>query len=136
MSYSVSGLVRDFRPAGYPPDAPIVPTACRSSSTPPRCSASRRRPVPERHLEGAELLGADTRGAEVGDAGAVLSERIVDLMRATAIPNGISGVGYGEADIPALTEGALPQQRLLNNAPREIDGAALSGLFRDALAYW
>ncbi len=46
------------------------------------------------------------------------------------------GVGYGEADIPALTEGAYPQRRLLDNAPRAIGKDELNGLFQNALACW
>ena len=48
----------------------------------------------------------------------------------------VKGVGYGEADIPALTEGAYPQRRLMENAPCDISKDALSGLFTDALSYW
>ncbi len=48
----------------------------------------------------------------------------------------LGGVGYGEADIPALTVGAYPQRRRLDNAPRAIGKDELNGLFRDALAYW
>ncbi len=48
----------------------------------------------------------------------------------------LAGVGYGEADIPALTVGAYPQRRRLDNAPRAIGKDELNGLFRNALAYW
>jgi alcohol dehydrogenase class IV len=57
-------------------------------------------------------------------------------MRATGIPNGISGVGYGEADVDALTGGAFAQQRLLTNAPRDISRGDLAQLFRGAMRYW
>ncbi len=91
---------------------------------------------PKRHLDAAVWLGAETRGAGEGDAAEVLSERLVSLMRVTGMPNGITGVGYGEADIPALTEGAYPQRRLLDNAPHPIGKDELNGLFQNALAYW
>ncbi len=91
---------------------------------------------PQRHLDAAGWLGAETRGAGEEDAAEVLSERLIALMRVTGMPNGIAGVGYGEADIPALTEGAYPQRRLLDNAPRPIGKDELNGLFQDALAYW
>jgi alcohol dehydrogenase class IV len=91
---------------------------------------------PERHLEGAEWLGADVRGAGQDDAAEVLSGQIISLMKVTEIPNGLSGVGYGPDDIPALTEGSYPQRRLLENAPRDISRDALSGLFQDAMVYW
>ena len=62
--------------------------------------------------------------------------RIIELMKATGIPNGISGVGYGAQDIPALTEGAYPQRRLMDNAPLEVSREALADLYRGALSYW
>ncbi len=52
------------------------------------------------------------------------------------MPNGIAGVGYDAGGIPALTEGAYPQRRLLDNAPCAIGRNELSGLFQDALSYW
>ena len=91
---------------------------------------------PERHLQGAEWLGADARGAAPKDAGEVLARQLIALMRSTGIPNGISGVGYGERDVDALSEGALAQQRLLTNAPREVGREDLGRLFRGAMRYW
>ena len=91
---------------------------------------------PERHLAAAGWLGAETHGAGPQDAAEVLSGRLIELMRATAMPNGIAGVGYHAGDIPALTEGAFPQRRLLDNAPCAIGRDELSGLFQDALSYW
>jgi alcohol dehydrogenase class IV len=91
---------------------------------------------PERHLEGAECLGAEVRGAGEADAGEVVGTRIIELMKPTGIPNGIGGVGYGEADIEALIKGTLPQQRLLKNAPMEVGAEQLSTMFEGALSYW
>jgi alcohol dehydrogenase class IV len=136
MSYSVSGLVRDFCPEGYPQDAPIVPHGMSVIVNAPSVFRFTAPACPDRHLAGAELLGADVRGAGEDDAADVLSGQIVSLMKATEIPNGLSAVGYGTDDIPALTEGAYPQRRLFENAPREISRDALSGLFQDAMAYW
>ena len=41
------------------------------------------------------------------------------IMRAVGMPNGLSAVGYTDADCGTLAEGAWPQQRLLQNAPIE-----------------
>ena len=136
MSYSVSGLVRDFCPAGYPKGEPIVPHGMSVIVNAPSVFRFTAPACSDRHLAGAELLGADVRGAGEADAGEVLSGQIVSLMKATEIPNGLSGVGYGADDISALTEGAYPQRRLFENAPRDISREALSGLFQGALAYW
>ena len=58
------------------------------------------------------------------------------MMKATAIPNGVAGVGYGEADVAALTKGAWAQQRLLTNAPRDVSEGDLGKLYRGAMRYW
>jgi alcohol dehydrogenase class IV len=136
MAYAVAGLVRDFRPTGYPPDEPLVPHGMAVIVNAPSAFRYTAEVNPERHLEGARLLGADTRGADATDAGEVLAAELIRIMRAVGMPNGLSGVGYTEDDVDALTEGAYPQQRLLQNAPREMTKPVLAGLFRQAMRYW
>jgi hydroxyacid-oxoacid transhydrogenase len=58
------------------------------------------------------------------------------MMKEARLPNGISGVGYTEADLPGLTERAWAQQRLIVNAPLELSEPDLSDLFRNAMRYW
>lgn len=136
MAYAVAGLVRDFRPSGYPREEPLVPHGMAVIVNAPSVFRYTAEVSPERHLEAAQWLGADVRGATPKDAGEVLAGRLIHIMRAVGIPNGLSGVGYTEADVTALTEGAFPQQRLLQNAPREMSRPVLAQLFRGALRYW
>ena len=136
MSYAVSGLVRDFRPAGYPQEEAMVPHGMSVIVNTPSVARFCAVANPDRHLEAAAFLGANVKGADAGDAGEVLATRIIELMKATAMPNGIGGCGYGHDDLDALTDGAYPQQRLLANAPRAIGRAELHELFAGALAYW
>ena len=136
MSYSVAGLVKDFRPDGYPQDEPLVPHGMSVIVNAPSVFRFTASACPDRHLLGAELLGADIRDATGDDAGEVLAEQLIRLMQATGIPNGISGVGYTPSDIAALTEGAWLQQRLLTNAPKTTSKDDLAALFHGALAYW
>lgn len=136
MSYSVSGLVNDFQVAGYPAEAPLVPHGMSVIVNAPAVFRFTAAASPSRHLEGAELLGADVGDASDDDAGVVLSERLVHLMKVTDMPNGLKGVGYSEDDVDALTDGAYLQRRLLDNAPVDIDKEELKGIYRDALKYW
>jgi hydroxyacid-oxoacid transhydrogenase len=136
MSYSVAGLVKDFRPDGYPKTEPMVPHGMSVIVNAPSVFRFTAEACPERHLDGASWLGADARGAAPRDAGEVLAKHLIALMRATEIPNGISGVGYGERDVAALSEGAFAQQRLLTNSPREVGRNDLEHLFRAAMRYW
>jgi hydroxyacid-oxoacid transhydrogenase len=91
---------------------------------------------PERHLRAAALLGADVAGAAPEDAGDLLAAAIAGLMRHTNMPNGIAEVGYGEDDIPALTEATLPQHRVTKLSPRPVEREDLAALFEDSMRIW
>lgn len=133
MAYAVAGLVRDHHTPGYPSDHALVPHGISVVVNAPAVFRATASACPERHLEAAGWLGADVRGATPDDAGEVLAARLVEIMRALAMPNGIGGVGYGAHDIPALVMRTQAQQRLLVNAPRAL---ALDQLFASALCYW
>jgi hydroxyacid-oxoacid transhydrogenase len=136
MSYSVSGLVRDFHPSGYPPGDSIVPHGMSVIVNAPAVFRFTAPACPGRHPIAAAALGADVAGVAESDAGAVLAERIVGLMRTTGIPNGLSGLGYSKSDATALVDGAFPQRRLFSNSPRDITRDDLRDLFHSALTYW
>jgi len=136
MAYSVAGLVRDFKVDGYPQEEPMVPHGMSVIVNAPSVFRFTACACPHRHLAGATWLGAETRDAQADDSGDLLAAHLIGLMKATGIPNGVGGVGYGEADVPGLTQGAWAQQRLLTNAPRAITQADLSQLYRGAMRYW
>lgn len=136
MAYAVAGLVKDYRPPGYPSDEPLVPHGVSVVLSAPAVFRFTAETSPDRHLLAARLLGADVAGAGPNDAGEVLAARLTQLMQLTHIPNGLASVGYAESDVGALVLGTMPQQRLLTNAPRPIGEAELPGLFRAALGYW
>jgi alcohol dehydrogenase class IV len=83
---------------------------------------------PERHHRVAELLTG-----EPGDGPEALPDALRALMRDVEAPLTISELGYGEADIDALVEGALQQQRLLAVAPREVGGNDIAAILRASL---
>jgi alcohol dehydrogenase class IV len=124
MSYAASGLVQEYRAPGYSPDAAMVPHGFSVVVNAPAVFRWTESACPERHRAAAEALG-----------GTDLAGRLEALMRGCGVPNGLRALGYREADIPALTEAAFPQRRLLDNAPRVPDKTELAGLFRAALEY-
>ena len=136
MAYSVAGMVRDFQPEGYPTNEPIVPHGMSVIVNAPSVFRFTACACPERHIHGASCLGAEVNGATNDDAAEVISKQLIKLMQATAIPNGVGGVGYGEADVPGLTKGAWAQQRLMTNSPREVSKDDLENLYRGAMRYW
>ena len=136
MSYAVSGLIKDYRAPHYPQGESFVPHGMSVVLNAPSVYRFTASACPDRHLEAAQRLGADTRGAADRDAGEILSEQIIKFMQATKFPGGLSSLGFGERDLDALVEGAWPQQRVIKNAPREVSRDQLKELFRGALAYW
>jgi hydroxyacid-oxoacid transhydrogenase len=135
MSYSVSGMVRGYRVAGYP-DKPLIPHGMSVILNAPAVFRFTGEACPERHLEAAKLLGAETTDADLNDAGRLLADTLIRLMKATDMPNGLEGAGYTEADLGELAKGAFPQHRLLKNAPRDFSMEDLESIYRDALRYW
>lgn len=136
MSYPVAGMVESYVPAGYAVDYPLVPHGFAVIVNAPAVFRFTAPACPQRHLRAAAVLGADCSGAKAEDAGAILADRIVSLMRQLGAPNGLSALGYGRQHIPALVEGTLPQHRVTKLSPRAADAEELAGIFADALSYW
>ena len=136
MSYPVAGMVESYVPEGYAIDYPLVPHGFAVIVNSPAVFRFTAPTCPQRHLRAAEVLGADCSGAKAEDAGAILADRIISLMRQLGAPNGLSALGYGSQHIPALVEGTLPQHRVTKLSPRAADAEELAGIFADALSYW
>ncbi|TWA67759.1 alcohol dehydrogenase class IV [Azospirillum baldaniorum] len=136
MSYSVAGMNHRFTARGYEKANPMVPHGISVVLNAPAAFRFTGSAEPERHLRAAEALGAEVRDVSPADGGAVLAARLIAMMRATHLPNGLSALGYGAADIPVLVRGAMAQQRLLTIAPRPVTEEDLRGLYADAMVYW
>ncbi|MFI7611237.1 hydroxyacid-oxoacid transhydrogenase [Nonomuraea terrae] len=133
-AYPIAGRVRGFHPDGYPPGEPLVPHGMAVALTAPQAFRFTFEACPERHLRAAELL--EPGGERPRDPAGHLPAVLTRLMRDIGLPNGLSGVGYTEADVPALVEGAMKQQRLLATAPRPVDEEAAAGVLRRSLENW
>ena len=141
-AYPIAGRVRDYRPAGYPDDEPIVPHGMAVVMTAPAAFALTFDASPERHLRAAELLGADTSsggssgGGSSGGGRDVLPGVLRRLMQDVGLPSGLAEIGYGAADVDDLVEGALKQQRLLATAPIDVTADDLATVFQGSLEHW
>lgn len=136
LSYAVSGLAKDWHVPGYPEGASLVPHGMAVVLNNPSVWRHTAPASPERHLHCARCLGADTRDARPEDGGEALASRVIALMRATGMPNGLSALGFDESHVDALATGAEPQYRVIRNAPVDIGRDAIKGLFRGAMKYW
>lgn len=136
MSYPVSGRVKDYRPKDYPGDYPLVPHGMAVVLNAPAAFLFTAPACPEKHIEAAKALGADVSGAVPEDAGRIVADCVIRYMKRLNIPNGLSAVGYSEADIPALVEGTLPQHRVIKLSPRPVGAEDLAEIFKHAMKYW
>ncbi|HEV2065333.1 MAG TPA: hydroxyacid-oxoacid transhydrogenase [Thermomicrobiales bacterium] len=136
MSYPVSALARGFVPEGYSADHAIVPHGMSVILTAPAIFRWTAGADPERHLEAARLLGADTDGVSPSDAGDALAIGLIDLMRRVGMPNGLNGVGITEADLDTLVDGTLPQSRITQLSPRPASNQDYRDLFAASMTIW
>ena len=137
MSYPVAGLVRSYRARGYDAvDHPMIPHGISVIVNAPAVFRFTGPASPERHLKAAEVLGADVTRARKEDAGKILADCIIGMMRDLHVPNGLRELGYELSDIPTLVEGTLPQHRVTKLSPRPAGPEDLARLFEDAMANW
>ncbi|MBX2836530.1 MAG: iron-containing alcohol dehydrogenase [Gammaproteobacteria bacterium] len=136
MSYGVTHLMQNITTKDYNVDSPFVPHGISVVVSAPAIFNYTAEAEPERHLEGAKHLRADLHGATPQDAGEVLSKRIVELMKRTDMPNGLSGVGFTANDVSSMAESSFRQKRAIANAPRESNLVDIENMYNAALNYW
>jgi len=136
MSYPVSGMAHNYIPEGYPTDHAIIPHGMSVVLNAPAVFRFTGQADPERHLEAARLMGMDVSKAKKKDAGEILANAFINLMKKTGMPNGLSAVGYTSKDVDKMVEGTLPQRRVLNIAPRPVTAEDLKALFLDSMTCW
>lgn len=136
MSYPVSGMVKDYKPVGYLSDHPIIPHGMSVALNAPAVFRFTASADPELHLHGAQLMGAETRGAIPRDAGEILANAIIRLMQAVGMPNGLAAVGFGPEDVEELVEKTLPQHRVTKLSPRPATGVDLTQMFIESMQLW
>ena len=130
--YPIAGRVREYRPADYPQDEPMVPHGMSVALTAPEAFRFTFEADPERHLTAARLLDPDAEGSHADTLPAVVR----DLMRDVGMPSGLAAIGYADGDVDALVEGTMAQQRLLATAPREITPDDVADVFRASMHLW
>lgn len=136
MSYPVAGMVRNFKPEGYDVDHPMVPHGMAVVLNAPAVFRFTAPTNPTLHLQCAALMGADVSDADPEDAGEILANALIDIMKATGMPNGLDALGYGPYDVDALVAGTLPQHRVTKLSPKPASEADLRELFIDSMTLW
>ncbi|MEW6637322.1 MAG: hydroxyacid-oxoacid transhydrogenase [Actinomycetota bacterium] len=132
-AYPIAGLKHEFMPPGYPQDHPFVPHGWSVIVTAPAAFRFTYDAMPERHRYVAELLAGER--IEKADEN-TLPEVLVRLMQDVGAPRGVRELGYTEDDIPQLVEGAMKQQRLLVQSPKEVTEDDLANILRESMENW
>lgn len=136
MSYPVAGMVRDYYPRDYNVSWAMAPHGIAVIVNAPAVFRWTAQTDPQRHLRAAQLLGVDISEAHDTDAGDLLAEALITLMKDTGSPNGLHELGFTDAHVDQLAEGAFAQHRLTKLSPRTASLDDFKQLFRDAMQYW
>ena len=129
-------MVREYMPEGVKSDHPIIPHGMGVVLVSPAVFRFTAETNPELHLESAKLMGIDISNAGNKDAGDLIANKIIELMRATKMPNGLSAVGYGSNDIEELVQKTLPQHRVTKLSPKPASADDLKRLFKESMTLW
>ncbi|KAJ8272661.1 hypothetical protein GJAV_G00091910 [Gymnothorax javanicus] len=133
MSYPISGNVKTYKAKDYDVDHAIVPHGLSVVLTSPAVFTFTAPMCPERHLDAAEILGADVSTAKREDAGLVLAETLRQFLYDLQVDDGLAAIGYTKEDIPALVKGTLPQERVTKISPRSHTEEDLTNLFEASM---
>jgi len=136
MSYPIAGMVREYRPEGYPQDHALIPHGMAVILGAPAAFRFMAPGNPHMFLEAARLIGTDVSGAGPDDAGEVLAQAVIVVMKRVGMPNGLQAVGYTPDDVDKLVEGALPQHRVTKLSPRPVTAADFRQMFLDSMTIW
>ncbi|KAF4076650.1 hypothetical protein AMELA_G00217510 [Ameiurus melas] len=136
MSYPISGNIKTHKAKGYRVDHPLVPHGLSVVLTSPAVFAFTACMCPERHLEAAEILGADVRNVKTEDAGRVLADILRNFLYDLEVEDGLSEIGYSKEDIPELVKGTIPQERVTKLSPRSHTEEDLNHLFEASMTLY
>jgi hydroxyacid-oxoacid transhydrogenase len=82
------------------------------------------------------LMGVNVSAARPEEAGDLVADSIVALMKKTGMPNGLKAVGFVPDDVEQLVAGTLPQHRVTKLSPRPAQADDLKQLFLDSMTLW
>ncbi len=136
MSYGITHLMENITTEGYSVPSPFIPHGISVIVSAPAIFRFLGDAAPQRHLDAARWLGASHTDAGANEVGEVVAQRLIELMRETGIPNGLSGVGFRQEDVGRLADSSIRQKRAILNAPRVANLSDMNNIYSAALSYW
>jgi len=132
-AYPIAGIKHAYHAPGYSRNYGFVPHGYSVIVTSPAAFRYTYDACPDKHIEAATLL----RGEKIENPGPEsLPAAIIDMMKAVGAPSGIAELGYTQADIPAIIEGAMKQTRLLAGAPKAVTPKVLERILLESISNW
>ena len=135
MSYGITHLMKDITTRDYTMESPFIPHGISVVVSAPAIFRYAAEGAPDRHLQAAQYLNADVTDAGKGDAGEIVASRLLELMRATSMPNGLNDLGFSANDVKSLAASSIRQGRAIANAPRETNLQDIENIYSAALTY-
>ncbi|KAJ3185379.1 Hydroxyacid-oxoacid transhydrogenase, mitochondrial [Irineochytrium annulatum] len=137
MSYPIAGLNKGYKHKGYNVDHKIIPHGISVAVTSPAVFDFTASACPERHLEVAEIFGANVEGKSGADAGKILADALRKFLDNLDVPNGLTALGFKSSQVGDLVEGTLPQvsfvkHRVTKLAPHLVNPEILERLFESS----
>ncbi|KAJ1903480.1 hypothetical protein LPJ81_003036 [Coemansia sp. IMI 209127] len=132
-SYGISGLNKAYHHPQYQTDHPLCPHGISVAITSPAVAEFTGAMSPDRHLEIAQVLGADVTNAKRDDAGAILADALRRFLFDLGVPDGISAFGFTSSDIEPLVQSILPQKRVLQLSPRESGAEQIASILERSM---
>lgn len=136
LSYSIATYGHHYVASGYESAEPMVPHGIAVVMTAPAVFRMTGAASQQRHLAAAEALGADISGAGPNDAGSILADKMIGIMKSAGLANGLDGLGIKDSDIPAMAKSGFTQKRPLAQAPIEVTEDDLVAIYQDSMSYW
>lgn len=135
-SYPIAGMIkgRNYTPEGYEScGKDLAPHGLSVTITAPEVFNFTGSACPDRHLQGAEALGADIRGINREDAGKFTADVVRKYMYDLGCPDGLGSMGFSTADVDQLIAGTLPQERVTKLSPRAFTPDDLGSIFENSM---
>jgi len=134
LSYPISSQGKNYTDPDYDSKKPLIPHGLSVVTTAPADFIFTTPAYPQRHLEAANLLGADLPTTTSED---IIGNRLADLIRGYMqdfkIPNGLSELGFDRRDVDKLADRATASLKKGAIAPRDPDADALADIYEKSL---
>ncbi|KAI8851359.1 alcohol dehydrogenase [Chytridium lagenaria] len=136
MSYPIAGLNKGYRHLGYDVEHKIIPHGISVAVTSPAVFEFTSSACPDRHLEAAQIFGADVTNAKLDDAGKILADALRKFLDTLDVPNGLSALGFKKEQVAELVQGTLPQHRVTKLSPNPVNAERLERLFESSFTIY